>query len=268
MTSILVIRQNDDTASIGAAALKNADGLAAALTERLSAHNQQAQPPQMDWKAILLDLGQFLVDSGESLVEKDLELQQQRHVENQLRFDRDEASLQIRAQLRSLRFLLDEAFGKEKARRMLPTRTDLQRINAKVLLGVAQEAANLLRNPAYTWPDLSGLPHLANPAQILASLEVAIPKLRAAVSELRPEQRGAQHALGKKNRELESTIEAMQRGADFIYGLFRLAGFDDEADRLRPRRRRAKASTEETPPAAPQMPEVRPSIGFLPPATP
>lgn len=266
MPSRMVIRQQDETALIGEAALKNADTLAAALTERLQTHSQQAQPAQMDWKTILLDIGQFLVDAGESLLTRDQQLQQQRSIERQLRFDRDEASLQIRAQLRSLRFLVDEAFGKEKAKKIFPARADLQRIEAKVLLGVAIEAVELLRGSAYQWPDLSGRSDLSTPAQILAALEPAIPRLKAAVTGLRPELRGAQHALGNKNRDFEATVEAMQRGGDFIFGLLRLAGFDDEADRLRPRRRRARPTVDEEMPPSP-MPAPSKVVGFLPPAT-
>jgi hypothetical protein len=270
-------------ASIGAAAIKNADVLAAKLTAKLATQTQQAEPPRMDWKTILVDVGQFLVDNGLGLVETDEELEKQRRLQRQLRFQRDDATAQIRTQLRGLRYLLDEAFGKEKSKQMFPARTDHQRLDAKALLRVAVEGRDVLRGQEYSWPDLSGLGHLATPASLLASLESSIPLLATAVDGLRPEKTGVDHALGNKTRELEATVDAMQRGADFLFGLFRYASFDFEADRLKPRRRKARspAKPEEMPPVVPPaMPPVvqvpprtapvlaRPLMGFLPPLPP
>lgn len=269
MPSKMVTRQHDVTALIGTAAIKNADVLAAKLTAHFTAQTQQAEPPQMDWKTILIDVGQFLVRNAVGLVERDEELQKQRRLQRQLRFQRNDAAAQIRTQLRGMRFLVDEAFGKEKAKLIFAARTDLQRLDAKALIRVAGEAVELLHGNEHPWPDLTEMGHVATPAMLLASLEQAIPKLAAAVDGLRPEKSGADHALGNKTREFEATVEAMQRGADFLFGLFRLVSFDVEAERLRPRRRKARGSAtpEETPPAVPPPVPVlaKPLMGLLPP---
>ncbi len=268
MPSKMVTRQHDISATIGAAAIKNADALAAKLTERLTAQSQQAEPPQMDWKAILMDVGQYLVNNGKGLLERDEELQKQRRLQRQLRFQRNDAAAQIRTQLRGMRFLVDEAFGKEKSKLIFPARTDLQRLDIKGLLRVAQEAVELLRGAEHPWPDLAALGHVATPAMILASLEQTIPSLAAAIDGLRPEKSGADHALGNKTRDLEMTVDAMRRGADFLFGLFRLVSFDVEAQRLRPRRRKARVAAvpEEAPPAASRPAPVlaKPLMDFLP----
>jgi hypothetical protein len=264
MPSKMVTRQHLANSSIGAAAISNADDLAARLTETIAEHSQQAEPPQMDWKSVLLDVGQFLVDTGQGLVERDNELQHSRRTERQLRFQRDDSARQIRAQLKSMRYLVDEAFGKERAKLIFPARADLQRVGAPTLLRTAQEAVDTLRGRGVTWPDLSALGHLPTPAQLLAVLEPAIPALASALDGLHPGMRNAVHALGNKDRDFEATVEAMQRGGDFLYGLFRLVGYDVEADRLRIRRRRGRgpAVPEEQPETpAPDAPRV-PVAGF------
>lgn len=267
MPSKMVTQQHLVTSSIGAAAISNADDLAAKLTETLAAHSQQAEAPQMDWKSILLDIGQFLVESSETLVQRDNELQLSRRTERQLRFQRDDAASQIRGQLKGMRYLVDEAFGKERAKLIFPARADLQRVNAPNLLRIAREAVETLRGEGVTWPDLSALGHLATPAQLLAVLEPAIPALASALDGLHPGMRSAVHALGNKNRDFEATVEAMQRGADLLYGLFRFVGYDVEADRLRVRRRRGRgpALPPEAPgPPAPEPVVPRPVAGLLP----
>jgi len=257
MPSKMVIRQHDTIVSIGSAAIKNAEALAAKLSARLDGSAQQAGAAPTDWKAILEDVGQFLVDSGNGLIEKDQQLQEQRRFERQYRFQRDEAANQIRIQLRGVRFLADEAFGLKRARLVFPAAGELARLPARTLLRVAQEAVAMLQGSGIVWPSVESLGHAAPPAQILAGLVQAIPSLEAALDGLRPEVRGAEHALGNKVRDYNATVEAMRRGADFLFGLFRMAEFDIEAERLRPRRRRAVKVPEVMEGAMP-APEVGP----------
>ena len=276
MPSRVVTRQHDRSALIASAAKKNADAVSAALNARLASHFQKANLPEIDWKPILEVVGQFMLDSGKTLLERDGDLQLRRRLERQLRDRRDLAAEQIRKQLRGVRFLIDQAFGKEKARLLFPARAELSNLDPRNLLRVAKEIIELLQGSGIVWPTVEQLGYAPPPAQLIAALEQSIPALDLALDDLRPEKRGAEFALGTRQMDLDLTVDAMQRGGDCLYGLFRFAGFDFAADRLRPRRRRkakdgggseGEETEAMTPPEEPQKitAKLKPVKGLLKP---
>jgi len=240
-----VTRQHDSIASMASAAKKNAAAVSQGLNTRLSAQLEGVAPPGIDWEMILLKLGDYLLQNGNGLVERDEEVQLSLRVERQLRDRRNEVVKQIRNQLRGVRFLLDQAFGTERASAIFPARKTLSHLDPRNLLRVAKDTVALLEGSSLAWPPMDQVGHAPTPEQLLAALRQTVAVLETTLEELRPEKRGAQFALGSRQKDLQSSVDALQRGADCLFGLFRLGGFDFAAERLRPRRRRGKAAGEE-----------------------
>lgn len=248
MPSKVVTRQHDRTALVASAAIANAGAVASGLNARLASNRQRdeaASPPEIDWETILREVAQFLADNGSILLTGDEDLHDHRRIEKQLRDRRDEAAKAVRNHLGGARFLLDRAFGKRRSAQHFPERGNFARLDAKNLVRVAKEVLKLLQSPSTTWPPLEQLGEAAPPGQLAAALQTSIPALEAAIDDLRPETSGTRFALGNRQLDLDSTVDALRRGTDFLYGLFRFAGFDFAADHLRPPRRRRRAKGEE-----------------------
>jgi hypothetical protein len=256
--SKVVTRHYDQIALMASAAQRSADAVSAGLNMRLAGQLQGAEPGTIDWKAILDNLGQFLLEIGNVLVERDLEVQLTRRIENQLRDRRNQTVKKLKDELRSVRLLLDKVLGKERSLAVFPARKVLNSLDPRNLARVAREVVALLQGSGVAWPDPEQLKHLPNPAALVVALEASAAELESTLEELRPEKRGAEFALGTRQMDLDNSIDAMQRGADLLFGLFRFGGFDFAAERLRPRRRRAKGSGDEGPesPAPKLVPEA------------
>lgn len=245
-----VTRQHDSIALMASAAKKSAAAVAAGLNARLAAQLEGVTPPGFDWALMLDKLGDFLLHNGNVLVVRDEELRLSQRLERQLRDRRDQVVEQIRKQLRGVRFLLDQAFGMERASAIFPARRVVSSLDPRNLLRVSKDLIAVLEGSGIVWPTVDEVGHAATPAQLLTALRQTVAVLETTLEELRPEKRGAQFALGTRQMDLEASIDALQRGADCLFGLFRLGGFDFAAERLRPRRRRGKTSGEEELPTA------------------
>lgn len=243
--SKVVTRQYDQIALMASAAQRSADAVAAGLNARLASQLQGAEPSSIDWKSMLEKLGQFLLDNGNVLVGRDQEVQLTRRIENQLRDRRDQTVKQLREELRGVRTLLDKVLGKERSLAVFPDRRFLNSLDARNLVRVAREMVALLQGSGVVWPEPDKLKHLPNPVTLVVALTASAAELESTLEELRPETRGAEFALGTRRMDLDNSLDAMQRGADFLFGLFRFGGFDFAAERLRPRRKKAKGSAEE-----------------------
>jgi hypothetical protein len=252
-----VTRQHDQIGLMASAARKNAVEVAEGISSRLAAQQAAAAAP-IDWKSVLDQLSEFLLDHGNVLIGRDEELQLSRRLERQLRDRRNQVVKQVRNQLRGARFLLDQAFGKDRVLGAFPARKELSSMDPRNLLRVAKEVVAQLEGSGVEWPPVEVIGHAATPAQLLSGLRQTVAVLEATLGELRPEKQGAQFALGTRQKDLETSVDALQRGADFLFGLFRFGGFDFAAERLRPRRRRTKANEE------PSAPLAAPAAGATP----
>lgn len=247
MSSKMVTRQYDLTALAAGAALENAPAVAAKLNELLAAH-ARADGPVVDWQASIDQVGRFLQDTARALLDRDASNERTRTRQIQLREQRDLAAEKVRAELRSLRFLFDEVFGKEKSLRLFPARRELSFANPQNLLRSAKELAELLRSDRITWPTEPVGRHLVPPAELAASLEASSAALEEPLEALRPKKRAGEVARNVKNEGLAVTTDVMRRGTDFLVGVYRLAGLDEAAARLREgRSRRRPAAPEGSP---------------------
>jgi hypothetical protein len=238
MYSKMVARQLAEATEVAAAVGKNADTVAAALLERMA--KNPANPSPVDWKAVLESLAQTLLEASASLAEQDSELQIHFLLEKQTRDRRDRAIERLRNQLRGARFLLDQAFGKEKASGFFPERAAVAQVRPRNLPPLARSIALVLRGTEIDWPSLEDEDHLPDPQRLATRLEATADDLAEILAALPAERGGTVFSRGTKNAEYEATRKAVSTTTMALAGLFRSAGFDYAAQRLRPSRKRGK----------------------------
>jgi hypothetical protein len=263
MYSKVVARQLEEASDIALAFGKNAEKVAIALLQRFAANAANTAAAPVDWKAALDTLGQNLLEASGQLAELDAEYQIQLLLEKQGRGRRDAAMEKLRNQLRGASFLLDQAFGKEKASGYFPDRSDLTRVKPRNLGPLARSIAQVLRGTEVDWPQLDGETHVPKPQELAASLETTAGELENLLAALVPERGGSVFTRGSKKAEVLATRRAVSSTTAALSGLFRVAGFDYAAKRLgRPRK---KGSGEPEGEASPP-PAGDPPAAVLPPA--
>ena len=260
MYSKVVARELETAQEIVSAVAKSVDKVALSLQQRLASETAQLTP--VDWKTVLDTLGHNLLETTGSLVEQDAEYQTQRLLEKQSRERRNAAMEKVRNQLRGARFLLDQTFGREKASAYFPDRSDLTRVLPRNLLALARSIAQVLRGAEVEWPTAESGPHVPKQAELAAGLDLAANELEAMLNALAPERSGSVFTRGTKKAELVATRQALSSTTAALSGLFRVAGFDYAARRLRPQpQSRGKAPSEggtpPVPPAATPAPSPR-----------
>lgn len=237
MFSKVVARQLEEATKIGSAAIKNADQVA----ERLGQHfapRLRADQEQPDWKLVFETLGRNLIEASDQLGQQEATYQTQLRLEKQLRDQRDETIEKVRNQLRGARYLLDQVFGKEKASALFPLRADLARVIPRNLVPMARAMGLLLRGSGVTWPALDGEGHVPKPLELAVSLDGAVAELEVVLGQLTPEKKGNVFLLGNRRAELDATAKVVSATASALAGLFRVAGFEFAAQRLRTKTRR------------------------------
>ncbi len=100
-----------------------------------------------------------------------------------------------------------------------------------MLVQSARDVITALRNREL---GLEGKPSVIfDTTKLAATLEKKADELASLLDQLAPQARATQAELGNKLAEIESGADTHRRCADFLYGLYRLAGLDFHADRLR-----------------------------------
>lgn len=149
-----------------------------------------------------------------------------------LRVQRDRVTVELRLRLRDARQLLDELVTSATARTVLPIRR-FSNMAPAMLVQSARDVITALRNPNLgleTEPSM-----IFDATKLAATLETKANELASLLDQLAPQARATQAELGNKLAEIKSGADTHRRCADFLYGLYRLAGLDFHADRLRPK---------------------------------
>ena len=147
-----------------------------------------------------------------------------------LRDKRDRATSELRVLLRHARRLLDELLAPETARTVLRVRR-VSNMKPGMLVQAARDVVAALRDPDL---GLQNKPsRVFDAAGVAKRVEEKSEELAALLNRLAPQVRATQAELGAKVAEIEIAAETHRRCADFLYGLYRLAGLDFHADRLR-----------------------------------
>jgi hypothetical protein len=149
-----------------------------------------------------------------------------------LRSERNRVAGELRDLLRIARQLLDGVLDPATARTILPVRrVSNMRPDALVKSGLDVVAA--LRNPNLGIEVEPG--SVFDVKGIAKSVEEKSEELATLLGQLAPQARNTQAGLGAKLAEIDNAADTHRRCADFLYGLYRLAGLDFHAERLRSR---------------------------------
>ena len=218
--------------------------------------------------AFLLELlGRLAADEGKRLKDGDLDLAGRQDLTFHLRVKRDEQAAEVRKQLVTARFYLDQVGGRGHGAKF-GLGHGLSKMAPANLERLASSIASLLPEIGR---DLGPAGGLADPAQIAANVGAAAAELRRRLDALSPEAVGASIARGDRDRRLGSAENAVRRSAGLLAELCKFGGYAGLARRIRPawkRRRRARKSEAEAAPPAPLPPalhELEPPPEEIPP---
>lgn len=223
-----------------------AEEVGARLRERF-ANLIEAGETDPDWALIQRLAGRLLAANNQRLLDLDQQLEQGRTSDKRLRAERDQLAEAVRAALRSARFLIDESFGKELGAGLFRWR-NLTKLNASSLVLVARETAGSLRSPQLTGG--AGLQASGGPEAeaVVAALEAAAGQLEAHLKRLEPGQKRETYSVGRKEQERQETRATRLAAQDLLVGLYRAAGQNHLAARLRPKQKSKREAGEPAPP--------------------
>lgn len=244
MPSRKVVRLDNEIRQIMAGAHKMAEPVAADLVARFA---QLLEPGEAspDWALLQRLTGRLIGRTHEKLIALDHQLEIGRTTNKKLRDERSTLETSLRAELRSARFLLDETFGKDLGGDLFRWRR-LARLNARSMVLLARETAVSLRTPQLalgklTEPTPSAL---GTAEQVATALEAKATALESHLEQLEPNQKQETFEVGRKEQEWQEAHRSRLAAQDLLFGLYKAAGHDHLAARLRPKRRVKSVSEE------------------------
>lgn len=187
-------------------------------------------------------LGRLLEESGNGVLELDASYNNQMVGAAALRDERDRLATQLRTRLQQVRFLVDSSIGGNAAKTALRYRR-LSYLKPSLLVAAARDLAVVLRDPKHSWEETEdgNTAVFAAAQKVATTLDTDADALEQVLQQLAPQSKAKQDEQGTKTAEVEAVADTNRRCKDALYGLYRLAGLDFHAERLRPKVRRRKA---------------------------
>lgn len=167
-----------------------------------------------------------------------------------LREERDALVKQLRTHIRDVRYVLDRSVGTGTAKATLRDRR-LSVVKPGLLVAAARDLMKTLRDPQLGLDNLTDKAFFADVARMAAKIEEETNQLDEVLLRLAPQKKASQNKLSDKVAGIDAAVEKNRRCADLLFGLYRLAGLDFHAERLRPKARRRKAKEPEKADASP-----------------
>ena len=197
-------------------------------------------------------LARLLDESSMSLLEVDNSHTKEMVAAAELRQKRDELTENLRLRLQDVRYLLDRNLEPATAKAALRERR-LSRAKPNLLTQGARQAAATLREPKFARAAGPGEGSFLSAAEQAAALEADAAALEAVLERLSPQKKTSELSLAAKVADLNSAVDTTRRCSEFLFGLYRLAGLDFHAERLRKVARKKKVETPEkaVPPGPP-----------------
>jgi hypothetical protein len=245
MASKLVIQQQKITTALQSAADTHAESAAVAVEKLLAPHLQKGE--KMPDVALLLKLsGRLLEESTRKLVEADEAHERELADDRAPRERRDAASQAIYSRLVDLRDALSGLYGTSIAEAAgFRERTPKDPVQ---LARFASQVVGALGSLKLGSPRIAGAK--LNPREALQEIEGQLVVLQGSLKEVAREVREAEQTLATKSQAMAEQQHLASGVANLLAGVFRLAGLDELAERVRPSARRAaeqsKPGDEET----------------------
>lgn len=194
---------------------------------------ERTDPP--DFVACQDAMAAWLAHQRELVAQAENTLLRERRQDSRLRTKRDRLVKDLVAELRKAQFLIDSVLGPGWSAEVIGIGTGLHQIKPERLEQVAAQAVAELRNPdsalATLVPTGKSLGGAAETATLIEDLQLQLSKT---LDELSKSLRRTQTALGAKQELAQQLAGETQRVTAVMQAIYRLAGLDFHADRLRP----------------------------------
>jgi len=200
-------------------------------------------PPQAtmgSYLAVFAAIADRLAKKTEELRKAEEDLAAERSDDIPVRATRDATAAALTTLLGLLRRTIEDHMG-EKALATYGLATDSPRVPAKLLQYVKTVARQLGDHPTIV---TSPLGSTFNSAVALQSLITQSNQLEAAVGDDHREARELETALAARDRAAAAWSDAYQGTAATLEGLYRLAGYRDLAEKVRPTQRKIRGDDE------------------------
>lgn len=260
MPSRKVTRLDNESRQVMAGAHQMAESVAVDLQARFAELLEPGETAP-DWALLQRLTGRLIGRSHQKLIELDHQLEVGRTTNKKLRDERSTLANSLRAELRAARFLLDETFGKDLSGDLFRWRR-LARLNARSMVLLARETAVSLRTPQLALAKLTeGTPSSLGPVeQVASALETKANALENHLEQLEPNQKQEVFEVGRKEQEWQEAHRSRLAAQNLLFGLYKAAGHDHLASRLRPKVR-VKNANEETQEGGTTMPPAEAQKG-------
>lgn len=156
---------------------------------------------------------------------------------------RDKLARDLYGRVGRLRATLDGIYGKGESRWLLGLKGKTSQ-DPLVLHRQASRIVAQCRDPETSWPE-AGFASLAfTPEVCAAELEPAVEALGQAIDEVAAAYRAVEDTVIAKNQALERFDRTYLHAGQIIESIFRMAGLERMADKVRPRRRKGRQRKE------------------------
>lgn len=193
-------------------------------------------------------IGRLLEEGSTSVLEADRLHTDELSNAAELRAQRNELVSRLRDRVQEVRFRVDRLVDSATAKTALRDRR-VSVVTPSLLVAGARDLAAFLRKPSQPWGD--GNVVFGPAPEVAAMLEADAAQLDELLLRLAPQKKASQDQLAAKKAEVEAVTETNRRCVDALFGLYRLAGLDFHADRLRAKVRKRKLEEPEDQPPSP-----------------
>jgi hypothetical protein len=243
MPSRLVLKFRSQSEPVIAGALETAAEVTGSLAATYDVFLEEGEQ-KIDWTLLQKLISRRLASKSLRLAELDAGLEVGRSGDKELRRERNRLAALLRSELRAARFLLDESLGREVSAGLLRWREPSQVMPAG-LVALARETATSLRSSAMlAEASLTATGAFPDPTGLAGALERRALELERQLQLLAPKLKRETFAVGEKSQEWQDANSARLRSQDLLFGLYRAAGKDHLAQRLRPKARMGAVKAE------------------------
>jgi len=236
MPSKVIDQFQSDSQRIATGATAVAEEVGASLTKLFAPYLEDGESG-VDWALAQKLISRVVESRSEDLEDIDQQLEIERAANKSLRGERNSVARALRSELRAARFLMDEIFDEGLSTSTF-TRRLISQVKPGALARLARETAAALRSPEVAPKRAVATGAFPEPAALANALENRAGELEQLLVRLAPKRKLETLGVGAKNQQLQEANDSRLRSQDLLYGIYRGAGYDHLAARLRPKRAR------------------------------
>ena len=223
------------------------DTLVQRLNEYFAAIREEGQPAT-DYATVLADLGNSIDVEFERLQAADWAHLAELANDRKLRRVRDKATAEVHRTLVNITGTVDGTHGEGTAEEVLGLGTGLRK-EPELMFEAASLAAVRLADTEFRFPEdeenLDGVD--VDREELLTQISGPLARLDDALRGLTDEEKKSVATLAAKELAIERFDKTYSRNANILQALLGFAGMDKQAERIRPKVRKRKASESEPP---------------------